>query len=539
MPSLVPPRPDHEPFPRTAGVSLLPSLSAKAQGDSSVSTDYPPPAQTARPLVNGAVYLAVGQLFNQACLLLKNVILARLISTVDYGIASALGLALSVIEMTSNIAIGTLIIQSPQGNDPDFNGTAQLLQLYRGLVNTLLLFFLAGPISFLFGIPDTRWAFRCLALVPLLRGCSHLDLYRLQRELRFSRVVLTDSTANLAGTCAALICGLHFRNYAAMLAVILIQTLTFAVASHLFAARRFHIAWVPAYVARIFSFGWPLLINGLLMYAIFEGDRLAIGTANKLFKHTFYTMADLGIYSAAFSITMAPALAIVNVFSSLFMPRLSSLQTSLHKFTSQYKHYMRLLSLIAASYSIFFILLGRSIIGVSYGSKYFLATPLLAWLSVMWALRIIRSGPTVASLAVGDPKNSMISNVGRNLSLIGVIAAVAVGCNLVWVAISGLAGELAALMICTLRLNRKHSIPYRLCLGPTLAAGAPVVAAGLLTASGLPALGLFPALLASCLLVAILMGGMIIYIPEYRLELYKRARRLQYFHQETGSRSLQ
>ena len=55
---------------------------------------------------------------------------------------------------------------------------------------------------------------------------------------------------------------------------------------------------IGEYARRLLTFGWPLLVNGLLMFGIVQGDRLIIGTA--------YSVYDLGIYSVALTLAMAP-----------------------------------------------------------------------------------------------------------------------------------------------------------------------------------------------------------------------------------------
>ena len=116
---------------------------------------------------------------------LRNIIVARLVSPEDFGIAALFVMTVSFLEMFSNLAIDTLLVQSPHGEKPRFQQTSQLMTAVRGLAIALILLLFAGPVARLFDIPAATWAFRLLAVVPLIRGLAHQDMSRFQRQLNF------------------------------------------------------------------------------------------------------------------------------------------------------------------------------------------------------------------------------------------------------------------------------------------------------------------------------------------------------------------
>src|SRR5581483_3763845 len=136
------------------------------------------------------------------------------------------------------------------------------------------------------------------------------------------------------------------------------------------AERRYAWAWHKEYIKRIVNFGWPLLINGLLMYVIFQGDRFIIGASRRLFSHSSYTLADLGVYSVAFGLSMAPTMLVANVSTQLFLPLLSRAQEMKEQFERRYTGCLELVSLVAAVFAVPFILLGGWVVILVYGTKY-------------------------------------------------------------------------------------------------------------------------------------------------------------------------
>jgi O-antigen/teichoic acid export membrane protein len=414
--------------------------------------------------------------------MVRSIILARLISPANFGIAATFAITFSLFEMLSNLSTDRLLVQATDGDEPKLQSTAQMLNAVRGLLNAAIIFLLAGPISRMFGVPQTRWAFQCLAVVPLTRGFTHLDSNRVQRTLRFGQSVFLDVVTNVLATLAAFPLGYWLRDYSAMLWLLVLQSVTLMVASHLVAERRYSLSWDRAYINKMTAFGWPLLINGLLMFGIFEGDRFVIGASHRLFARSIYTLGDLGVYSVAFSLTMAPTMFVANVCTSLFLPLFSQAQRSAAQFNRRYSACAQVIALVAASIAIPFIIAGGKCVVLIYGQKYEAAGSIIGWLAAMWAVRMVRVTPTLGAMALGDTVNAMISNILRSTAIVGVLAAAAFGSDLKWIAISGFVGEMMATIASLARLSRRNRVPALLCVRPVAVSGVAMLAAALAAA---------------------------------------------------------
>lgn len=454
-----------------------------------------------RNLVSSGSALASTQAVVQGSALLRNVIIARLITPADFGIAATFAMTVSLLEMVSNLDADKLLIQAEFGNQPRFQQASHLLQSIRGLASALILFVVAQPVSSLFGVPQAVDAFRAIALVPLIKGLAHTDPSRRQREMVFRPMIVVEITTSIVVTVFAVVLGFWIRDYWLMLWVLLLQVCTQAVMSHVRAERPYRWALDRRYVARILAFGWPLLVNGLLMFVIFQGDRFVIASAPALFSNNGYTLVDLGFYSAAFALSMAPASLVASVSTSLFLPRLSRLQDSPSDFQRSYAACAHAVCLAAALISIPLIVSGKWLVQLVYGPSYGPAGMLLGWLAAMWALRTIRIAPTLAAIARGDTRNAMMANVVRATALVGVLFAAANGVPLIWVAACGFWGELLATATSLIRLKRQHGLPVRLCLQPAAVSIVGMAGAAVAILTGLSSHGLF-----AVAVPAILMG---------------------------------
>lgn len=422
-----------------------------------------------KQIARGFFQVGFGQVVEYLTSFIRNIIIARLLSPHDMGISVTFVITISLLEMISNLSIEKLIVQSDQGNEPGFQRTVQAIQGARGILVGLCIFMLSNPISRLFSIPDASWAFRVLAIVPVLHGLRHLDMVRVQRDLDFFPSVSVPVFANVVVTLAAWPLGRMLGNFSVVLWILGLRGAIVTIGSHLVARTRYSWAYQLEHVQHAFSFGWPLMINGLLMFFIFQGDRFLISAAPRWFPDSSYTMADLGVYSVAFSLVMAPTLMLSNTSSALLLPLLSRCGSDKIRFFHIYTLCTQTLTTVACIIAVLLVVAGGQLMILIYGSNYAGANAFIGWLSLMQSMRLIRQAPTMAAMAKGDTQNAMISNFSRSVALVAVLLVIATGGSLGLVAAAGFAGEVLALLVCTMRLQRMYSVPAMTLFIPVLA----------------------------------------------------------------------
>jgi O-antigen/teichoic acid export membrane protein len=417
---------------------------------------------TRRSFIRGGTLLSASQALTLSLAFVRNVILVRMLSVEDMGVAALLGLTVALFDMMSDLNLGTMLIQADDGDDPELQATGHSIMFIRAVGSAALLLVLAWPMAALFGVPEARWAFVVLALIPLLKGISNLDLARLQRQMDFRAVVTVDVASQVLLLVVAWPLARWFKSYTAILGILILQAALYAIGSHLVARRRFSVAWHRQSGARMISFGWPLLVNGLLMFCIFQGDRFIIGAAQRLFPSTGYSLTDLGVYSVAFALALLPVTALAKVGSSLFLPILSQVKHDTCRFERRYRLCLQVACLTSALFAGTMLVLGDRLILGLYGQKYKAATEFFGLLVVMQAIRMIRVAPTLAAISRGDTRNGMFANIARASALVAVCVAAAVHADLRWIAAAGIAGEVLALGCSLAGLRSRWNFSYGL-----------------------------------------------------------------------------
>lgn len=244
--------------------------------------------------LKSASVLAVSQGLVAASSFLRNVVIARHISVADFGVATTFALTMSLVEMTSTLALDRVLVQDDDGASDAMLASA--LSFCKGLITGGILFGIAGPVAHVFELPEVTWAFRLLGLVPVIRGLVHWDMVVRQRKMDFKATAIVDAVPQLASVLVAYLAARSLGDYRVMLVVVLAQVLGTTLLSHVLATRPYRWLLRRDLAKKKLDFGWPLLVNGLLMFGIFQGDRVVVGA--------LFDMHTLGWYSVAFSLAL-------------------------------------------------------------------------------------------------------------------------------------------------------------------------------------------------------------------------------------------
>lgn len=375
--------------------------------------------------------ILAGNVSSAIILLVRNLAIAKLISVHDYGIASTFLLALAIVEMMSALGLQQQIVQARDGNDPHLQAALQGFQLLRAVTNSVILFMLATPLADFLDIPEVAWAYRLIALVPLMNGFLHFDIYRLSRQLRYLPQMLFGTVPPLVSLLLVWPLYLYFHDYRILLWAILAQYALAVIVSHLVAERPYRLAFDRKIMTSSLRFGWPLLANGIMMFVIFNGERLIVGRE--------LGMEALGLFAMGFSLTLTPALVMGNSASSFFLPQLSAAKEQAFNAISTVCFQVHLL--FGALLVLGMALLGGPFITLVLGEKYASVIPLLVPLAIMQGLRVFKGGSSTVALARAQTENAFVANILRVALLpLGWYVA-AQGGAVIWVIWLGALGE--------------------------------------------------------------------------------------------------
>jgi len=381
-------------------------------------------------------------------LLLRNLAVAALIPVADYGVAATFAIVMAVVEMATDLGLHQQIVQSDKGEAPRFQAGLQGFQALRGVIAGAVLFLLAAPLAVFMGVPEVTGAYQILALVPVLNGFQHFDIHRLTRGMVFGPLMLTRALPALVSLVMVWPLAAWLGDARVMLWAILIQAGGMLALSHLTSKRPYAIAFDGGVIRESLSFGWPLLVNGALLFAVFQGDKIIVGRV--------MGMEALALLALGFTLTLTPTQVLTRSVQNFFLPQLSRRDAGFARLaqgTQEAALWVALMLLVAVG------LIAPALIDLLFGAKYAGLVPLLIWLALMQALRMARAGIATVALALGATQIAMWGNLIR-VALLPVVWWVAVQGGtlqaLIWV---GIAGELAGYALTLVLLHRRMGTP--------------------------------------------------------------------------------
>ncbi|MEM8541946.1 MAG: oligosaccharide flippase family protein [Pseudomonadota bacterium] len=408
-----------------------------------------------------ALFLLSGNAGTSLLSFLRNLLIASFISVEDYGIAATFAMVILLVEHASALGMDKQIVQSKKGGDPRYQAALQGFNVLRGLMAGAALFFAAGWIAEFLGIPEVTWAYQLLALIPISRGLVHFDVHRLKRQMRFGPFILTKLLPVLVSLFVIWPALLWLEDYRAMLAAVGVQYAMMLLVSHLVAERPYRLSLNGPFMVEALKFGWPLLINSLLLYIVFNGEKLIVGRA--------LGMADLGTLAMGITLTLTPALVMAKSLQNFFLPQISALQDQAEAFQTMFLVITQCVFFCSALVLFLSIVLIPPFISLALGTEYASLIGLIIWLAILQTIRVLKTGPLVTAIAAGQTTNPMIANLMLVLVLpVAWWVAVQFG-QIDLILFVVIAGEVLGFVVSILLVKYRLRLSLRRLLGPGMA----------------------------------------------------------------------
>ncbi len=371
----------------------------------------------------------------EAAALGRSVALAWLIGPEELGQAMILVLTLRLVEMSSDVGIDRLLVQAPDGDTRGLQAGLHGVAILRGVAAALLVAACAPLLALAFRDGPDALSYAVLAVVPLVRGFTHLDYRRAERRFEYRWMSVVEGGATIAMVLAIVPSVWALGDHRAMVAVLVAHGVTHAILSHLVAGRRYDVSLKRAVLLRCWRFGAPLILNAVLLFLTFYADRAIVARA--------YDWSSLALYGVVLQCAMLPAQVVGRAASSLVLPRLRAALAS-NALQSVWSGIWLSHIALAVAVGGGFAVVAPVVIGFVYGPELRPDVYLAAAVAGAAAFRILRtpySQLAIASARTADPARA---NIFRALALVPAGFFAAAGLPLVAIGVAAALGEAAA-----------------------------------------------------------------------------------------------
>jgi len=394
--------------------------------------------------LKGGMTLVAGQMASQGLAAVRNILIARMILSVeDYGIAATMIMIVSLIDALSNLGTNLVVIQHADGDQPHFLNVVHFVSSIRSLLSGLTLLAISYPLACLFDVKQAGWAYAVLALVPIFKGLTHHDLYRLQRNYSYGPIVLQEVLGQILTIGAWFGLTKWVNDYGSVAYLLIIQAAINTILSHVIARYPYRWTYDHALICHVLGFGLPLMYNWVVMFLVYQAERFIISSGSRFFPAAQYSMKDMASFSAAMLISSMASVFLNRVTSALFTPLLSRMDDN---FLRRYRLTLQSVSLIAGLTTIPLILFSGLIIQMVYLGRYSSSAAIISFTASGQALLILRSVAHVGFLSQGLSWDCLYNNLWRSISLPLVILVAAIGLPATFIAYPALIGEAIALI---------------------------------------------------------------------------------------------
>lgn len=327
--------------------------------------------------------------------LARLVVLARLLSPNDFGLAGIAVLTLATVDTFTQPNFDSALIQTKADIRP-YLDSAWTIGVLRGIGASALIFLAAPYAGQFFRAPEAVPLVRAIAAALLVRSFTNVAAVYFRKELEFRKQFVWQFAGRVADFLVAVVAAWLLHNaWALVLAFVAYDAAKLALSYRLHPYRpRFAID--RARTRELFAYGKWLLGIGVIVFLIAQMDNALVG------RLAGATM--LGFYQLARRVSNVPASEIGQVISTVAFPAYSKIQDATPRLREGFLMALELTSVVALPVAGAIIVLAPEITAQVFGAKWLPAVGAIQILAVWGAIGALQATADPVLLAVGKPK---------------------------------------------------------------------------------------------------------------------------------------
>jgi O-antigen/teichoic acid export membrane protein len=318
------------------------------------------------------------------------ILLARLLSPHDYGLAGMVLIISGVVLAFSDLALGAALVQRRSLTERD-KSTVFWTSIAGGLVLTVIGVLIAGPVSHFYHEPEVRGLFAVFSLTFLITSLGTTQRAVLTREMDFRSLEVRSMVGMFFGGVVGVAMAVAgFGPWA-----IVLQQLGTAVCSTVMLW--FASSWRPGLVfswaslRRLGGFSGNVLAQRLLYYGHENAGSIFIGR--------FLGAAALGTFTVAYNVILIPFSRICIPVAEVLFPAFSRLQDERDRLAESWVRATRLVAVISIGPLLGLIVVAPDFVEVVLGHQWIDAVPviqILCWVGLQQALQSLNASVMLA-----------------------------------------------------------------------------------------------------------------------------------------------
>jgi O-antigen/teichoic acid export membrane protein len=337
-------------------------------------------------VMSGVAWKIFSQAFRQGSRLIVALILARLLTPAQFGVAAEVLVISSLVIVFADLAFGAALIQRDEISELDKN-TAFWACTAFGVFFTAVGFVCAGPLADFYNEPQVEPLFRAMSFIFLTTSLSTVQESLLNRTLSFKVL----ETRMMIATVGGAMVGIGSAALGGGAWAIILQALSLSGFSTLLLWTMS--PWRPSFSFSLASLksmaGFSTYIFGhrLLFYLHRNADNLLIGR--------FVGAASLGAYAIAYNVILVPFSRIAAPIQDVLFPAFSRIQNDRERIAEGWLRVTRAIAAVTVPSLVGLAIVAGDFVDLVLGPKWHDATTViqvLAWVGILQSLQSLNTG---------------------------------------------------------------------------------------------------------------------------------------------------
>lgn len=320
----------------------------------------------------GYFWSLIAKWMNRLVGVVSMLILVRLLSPTDFGIAALTNIVIALFVMMSEVGTEKYVIKAEHCTDGLLNSAWSLNLLLKCLCALFVASF-SGLLAEWIEEPELKPVLLICSVIPVLGALKNIGLVHYERDLNYYPLTRLSTTVKLAVFPITICLALWYRNYWALVVGIIVNELFTLVGSYMIHPYRPH--WSIKGWRKQWHFSKWMMVSTISGYIRSKIDALLLGR--------FLSSGDVGVYRVSQEFAWLP-------FSELIAPATSSLYSGISKI-SQNKdllhdsiaQYLILAYLLVVPSSFGIFALNHEFVVVILGESWVSAAPIMGLLSLL------------------------------------------------------------------------------------------------------------------------------------------------------------
>lgn len=314
---------------------------------------------------------------NQSIQLVVQIVMARILTPKEFGALAIMLVFINIGNVIVTSGLSTALVQTEEVDDSDFS-TVFWMSFGASAILFTALFVAAPTLSTFYGMPTIVSPLRVLGLLFLITAFNSVQVAIVQREMQFRKVF----NATIVSVLVSGVIGIAVALAGAGLWALILQQLVYQITNCFVLGLQ--VRWAPSFVFesakawKLFSYGWKLLVSGLLDQGYQSLSDLIIGKQ--------FSASSLGLVSQGKKYPQAVGGMLDGAIQPVMLSAVSRVQTDASQVKRLVRRALKTSTFLIVPSMTLFAVAAESIVGLLLGEKWIPCVPFLQMYCFIYAL---------------------------------------------------------------------------------------------------------------------------------------------------------